>query len=273
MKAGSFAVRIAVCGLALVGAVPVQAAFHLWDIKEIYSNHDGSVQFIELFSSSSGQQFLEGHEIRSNSHIFEFPNNSPAPTNNRHLLLATTSYAALSGVPTANYTIPDQFFDPLGDRINFAGGFSVRQFTSAPTDGVTSLNYTAGGTLSMAVNSPTNFAGATGSLNLPPPASTTGDYNANGVVDAADYTIWRDTLGQSAAPPGSGADGDADGTIDPGDYDFWRSRFGDAVPGAAASAATATSAVPESATIASFAMAFAAIFVRRPKNRCSITNR
>ena len=28
-----------------------------------------------------------------------------------------------------------------------------------------------------------------------------GDYNNNGVVDAADYTIWRDTLGQDRGQP------------------------------------------------------------------------
>src|SRR5262249_16806154 len=34
-----------------------------------------------------------------------------------------------------------------------------------------------------------------------------GDYNHNGVVDAADYTVWRDHLGANVAPY-SGADGD-----------------------------------------------------------------
>ena len=33
-----------------------------------------------------------------------------------------------------------------------------------------------------------------------------GDYNANGVVDAADYTVWRDSLGQTGM--GLAADGD-----------------------------------------------------------------
>ena len=56
--------------------------------------------------------------------------------------------------------------------------------------------------------------------------SPTGDYNHNGVVDAADYVLWRSTLGQAASPTGSGADGDQNGMIDAGDYDFWRARFG-----------------------------------------------
>ena len=37
-----------------------------------------------------------------------------------------------------------------------------------------------------------------------------GDYNLNGTVDAADYVVWRKTLGTSVAPPFSGADGDGD---------------------------------------------------------------
>jgi hypothetical protein len=54
-----------------------------------------------------------------------------------------------------------------------------------------------------------------------------GDYNGNGVVDAADYTTWRDTVGLSAAAPGDGADGDLSGMIDQGDYEFWIEVFGE----------------------------------------------
>lgn len=59
-----------------------------------------------------------------------------------------------------------------------------------------------------------------------PPPLTTGDYNHNGVVDAADYVVWRDTLNQTASPAGSGADGNSSGTIDAGDFSFWRAHFG-----------------------------------------------
>jgi hypothetical protein len=53
-----------------------------------------------------------------------------------------------------------------------------------------------------------------------------GDYNENGVVDAADYVVWRKALGETVANQGDGADGNSSGMIDSGDYDFWRSRFG-----------------------------------------------
>ena len=47
------------------------------------------------------------------------------------------------------------------------------------------------------------------------------DYNGNGVVDSADYSMWRKTLG-STVPPGTGADGDFDGQVTQADYDVWR---------------------------------------------------
>lgn len=53
----------------------------------------------------------------------------------------------------------------------------------------------------------------------------TGDYNLDGTVDAADYTIWRDTLGDSVTA-GEGADGNGNGIIDSLDYDEWVSNYG-----------------------------------------------
>jgi hypothetical protein len=52
-----------------------------------------------------------------------------------------------------------------------------------------------------------------------------GDYNHNGIVDAADYVVWRRTLGE-AVPLGTGADGNSDGQITQADYDIWRAHFG-----------------------------------------------
>jgi hypothetical protein len=57
-------------------------------------------------------------------------------------------------------------------------------------------------------------------LNIP------GDYNRNGVVDAADYVIWRKTLDSPVSPQGSGADGNSNGFVEAGDFTFWRENFG-----------------------------------------------
>ena len=50
-----------------------------------------------------------------------------------------------------------------------------------------------------------------------------GDYNGNGVVDAADYTVWRDTLGSTS---NLAANGNGNDQIDAGDYTVWESQFG-----------------------------------------------
>jgi hypothetical protein len=69
-----------------------------------------------------------------------------------------------------------------------------------------------------------------------------GDYNNNGIVDPADYTVWRDTLGQSGV--GLAAGGNGNGTVDPGDYDVWKSNFGNH----SGSRASTNAAVPEPST-------------------------
>ena len=143
------------------------AAFHLWGINEVYSSADGSVQFIEFFTSSNSQQFTNGREIRTNAPpTFVFPDNTPSPTRNHHLLLATTGFGLMPGSVTPDFTIPDNFFDPLGDTINFVGADS-KTFASLPTDGINSFNY-PGATIE--VNSPTNYAGQAGSIVPEPPA-------------------------------------------------------------------------------------------------------
>ena len=58
-----------------------------------------------------------------------------------------------------------------------------------------------------------------------PPTAAPGDYNRDGTVDAADYTVWRDNLGASVAPL-TGADGDGNGVVDATDYAVWKSQFG-----------------------------------------------
>ena len=58
----------------------------------------------------------------------------------------------------------------------------------------------------------------------------TPDYNNDGTVDAADYSVWRDTLGQNV-DPGTGADGNGNGVIDVGDYDEWKANFGGTASG------------------------------------------
>ena len=57
------------------------------------------------------------------------------------------------------------------------------------------------------------------------PPELVGDYNGDDVVNAADYTIWRNALGTNV-PKYSGADGNGNGAIDAADYDEWKANFG-----------------------------------------------
>lgn len=61
-----------------------------------------------------------------------------------------------------------------------------------------------------------------------------GDYNADGMVDAADYTVWRDSFGLTVVPY-SGADGDGDGIVNQDDYQLWANNYGAVIPLAGAS--------------------------------------
>jgi hypothetical protein len=65
-----------------------------------------------------------------------------------------------------------------------------------------------------------------------------GDYNLNGVVDAADYTVWRDALGANVVAY-SIADGNGNGIVDQPDYDVWMMHFGQTVAGAGGGAESA----------------------------------
>jgi hypothetical protein len=88
--------------------------------------------------------------------------------------------------------------------------------------------------------------GAFEQLALASPALP-GDYNLDDAVGAADFVVWRKTLGATGVPPFSGADGDGDGTVDPDDHAVWSAHFGQSVPGAGGGAiAMSTEVEPSS---------------------------
>jgi hypothetical protein len=63
--------------------------------------------------------------------------------------------------------------------------------------------------------------------------SQLGDYNRNGVVDTADYVVWRNSKNTSVpigtGADGAGPDGDPDGMVDEFDYDYWKLLYGEAI--------------------------------------------
>lgn len=59
------------------------------------------------------------------------------------------------------------------------------------------------------------------------PVGVPGDYNGDHVVNAADFTIWRDTLGSTTDLRANGDNAGASaGVVDQADFEFWKTRFG-----------------------------------------------
>ena len=266
MNAFSRAFAIVVCLYASTAPRPCFAIFHLWDIKEVFSNSDGTVQFIELFTTAAGETDLDHHPITATSDgnvvTFTLDHNVAAPTTNKHLLLATAGFAALAGGVTPDFTpLPANFFNPnaASISINFAGVDTVTFSGSAlPKDGVTSLtDQTPAGVQNLVagVNSPTNFAGTAGSINVSAPAES-GDFNSDGAVNGLDLAAWRSGFGATGtAATKAAGNADGDGDVDGRDFLIWQRSAGPLAVGAIAS-------VPEPAGIVLFGAAWLTVAVR-----------
>ncbi len=87
-----------------------------------------------------------------------------------------------------------------------------------------------------------------------------GDFNDDGVVDAADYTVWRDHLNTNARLPNDLSPGSV--TID--DYNDWKASFGAVRPGAGAAAA----GVPEPCALVLIASALCPLAALRRRIGC-----
>ncbi|MBX7104874.1 MAG: PEP-CTERM sorting domain-containing protein [Gemmataceae bacterium] len=171
----SFGRLLAIATVAWLGsgfASPARAAFHLWNIAEVYSNSSGTLQFIEFSTSFGSQQFVSGQSITVDNvggtltNMFTIPTHLPADSANRRFLVGTAGIQAAGG-PAPDYIIPNGFLFTGGGSINFFGTNSG-PYPALPVDGTMSLNWLGG---TFPTNTPTNFAGLTGTVVVPEPAS------------------------------------------------------------------------------------------------------
>lgn len=144
-----------------------RADFHDWTITEIYSNADGSVQFIELTCPSSGENFLRGERIwctgPNRTNVFTFPTDLTGNTADAKLLLATPGFASQPGGIVPDYVIPANFLLPGSARLNYAN-VDILNYTNLPSNGVASMVRSGPRLVNAATNSPENVEGARGSI-------------------------------------------------------------------------------------------------------------
>ena len=161
----------------LIFASAASAGIHTWRFSEVFSNSDGSIQFVELVDQGTGgsETGVGNGTLSSNLQTYILAEGAvAAPTNGRHYLIATQSFADLPGAPVPDAIIPISnipFFSAAADVLgfSFSPGLTV---TAAPTNGTDSVHVSYSGLVevgqSVAVNSPTNYAGATGSVDASP---------------------------------------------------------------------------------------------------------
>ncbi len=87
-----------------------------------------------------------------------------------------------------------------------------------------------------------------------------GDFNRDGTVNAADYTVWRNSLGQTG---NTAADANEDNLVDDADYALWKSNYGRSE----SSGAGVLASVPEPTTIVLTLLAACATAICRDRRR------
>ncbi len=199
------------------------------------------------------------------------PGNSPAAVSFAgNAVLATTSTLniELGGTdPGAEY---DQLL--VSGALSLGGFLNVSLtggFTPAANQSFDILDW---GTLSGAFNTiqlpdlsgglewNTSQLYTTGVLSVASPGLL-GDYNQNGIVDAADYVVWRKNEGTNNVLPNDSIGG----TIGHAQYDEWRAQFGQTT----SSGSIASAPVPEPSSIRVLAIVCCGLFARRrfvPRN-------
>jgi len=146
---------------------------------------------------------IAGHWFATNgfnqNHLQMLGSNLPFGTAHKKFLVGTQSYAALPGVPAPDYVLPDGFLDPTGDTVVWWFYQTiVIPPGKMPSDGVRSLRVVNPATpgnppvYAIGVNTPTNFAGQTGSVSIAVPSlSAPGLAIVAALLGATAWLSWR----------------------------------------------------------------------------------
>ena len=159
--------------------------------------------------------------------------------------LSTSNFGVFHGVITDHTSFPAITDGPFGVANTFQGGYDAYFANVAPATplgtwndtggvGLAAMNFGSGKVVFFGSNTflygvgfsvdPNNDTLRRNTLTyLLGLAPSFPDYNSNGVVDAADYVVWRKTFGQTG--PNLAADGNHNNEIDTNDFALWRTPF------------------------------------------------
>ena len=166
-KLGSMRALMVISVAAMLCPIAATAGIHTWDVREVFSNADGTVQFVELWEAAGtpGETGVGNGTVSSSTKSHPIANGAVAPpTTNKSYLLGTAAFASLPGAPVPDEIIPAGFvpffFNTAGDTVSFVGFYSWT-FGAVPTNGTDSLDRITG----IGGNTPKNYAGIEGSVD------------------------------------------------------------------------------------------------------------
>lgn len=165
---------LAAAGLLLAHGGEARAAAPSFQIDQVYSNADGSVQYVILRETAgqNAQNAFKGLTLTATSggrvSTFTFPTDLPSATTARKsVLIATTGYVVLAATQqefaaaAPDYVVPVRFLPTTAGTIDFAAADTF-SYDALPGDGIDAV-YRDGDTRDNAVQ---DFSGATTRLPL-----------------------------------------------------------------------------------------------------------
>src|SRR4051812_41454815 len=97
-----------------LSAGSASAAFHFWNIQEVYTNASGTLQYIEFVALGGGQQFVNGQQISvsnvgaSQTNTFTLTASLPLDSAGHTFQIGTAGLQAAGG-PVPDFIIPNNF--------------------------------------------------------------------------------------------------------------------------------------------------------------------
>ena len=134
-------IAILVVSILLVQGHAAVAGIHTWDVGEVFTNADGTIQFVEFVEANggNGETGISGGSTSSDAKGFSWSGAPVSGTAFKRYLVGSQSFANLTGAPPIDGLMPLSvlpfFFQPASDTVDFAV-YDSCTFTAIPTNGV-----------------------------------------------------------------------------------------------------------------------------------------